>query len=497
MALSTDTMAQMALKFLLGKSDTNYAQKGPNNEAEAYNLIIAASKVWVDIIPTTPPAHDTAIVSCLDGGSGNYAKADLVADPTSNGQAFFAVYPTGHPNVGERVKNAIAPNYGTGYEAQLYAGATLIGGGDARNWIYQYESGVLFQQTASASPTPTTIKLYVYIGETLASKIASGLLTGATGATGVAGATGPVGATGIAGASGTIGLDGASGATGVQGASGIDGASGYIGVDGASGATGPIGATGLGASGATGADGATGPVGATGPIGATGVDGASGASGATGVQGASGVIGVDGASGASGATGVQGASGIGATGIDGASGATGATGVQGASGPTGIDGASGATGPVGATGAGEPGATGSIGPDGASGATGPVGATGIADFITGTFTNDDLVGTILTITHTRGNVILPFIVSDDDGNNIAFDTTAVIFSNNQITIDFTGFGALVGTWKYAFGGSSAPGATGPAPSGLSGTKIYYVADTSGGSPTRKLTFINGILVSET
>jgi hypothetical protein len=32
---------------------------------------------------------------------------------------------------------------------------------------------------------------------------------------------------------------------------------------------------------------------------------------------------------------------------------------------------------------------------------------------------------------------------------------------------------------------------------LSGTKVYYVSDTSGGSTTRKLTFINGILTSET
>lgn len=32
---------------------------------------------------------------------------------------------------------------------------------------------------------------------------------------------------------------------------------------------------------------------------------------------------------------------------------------------------------------------------------------------------------------------------------------------------------------------------------LSGTKVYYVADSSGGAVTRKLTFINGILTSET
>lgn len=34
-------------------------------------------------------------------------------------------------------------------------------------------------------------------------------------------------------------------------------------------------------------------------------------------------------------------------------------------------------------------------------------------------------------------------------------------------------------------------------SGLSGTKVYYVADTSGGAVTRKLTFVDGILTSET
>lgn len=31
---------------------------------------------------------------------------------------------------------------------------------------------------------------------------------------------------------------------------------------------------------------------------------------------------------------------------------------------------------------------------------------------------------------------------------------------------------------------------------LSGTKVYYVADTSGGAVTRKLTFSNGVLISE-
>ena len=32
---------------------------------------------------------------------------------------------------------------------------------------------------------------------------------------------------------------------------------------------------------------------------------------------------------------------------------------------------------------------------------------------------------------------------------------------------------------------------------LAGTHVYYVSDTSGGSPTRKLTFVDGVLTSQT
>ena len=33
--------------------------------------------------------------------------------------------------------------------------------------------------------------------------------------------------------------------------------------------------------------------------------------------------------------------------------------------------------------------------------------------------------------------------------------------------------------------------------GLAGAKVYYVADTSGGAVTRKLTFTDGVLTAET
>lgn len=55
----------------------------------------------------------------------------------------------------------------------------------------------------------------------------------------------------------------------------------------------------------------------------------------------------------------------------------------------------------------------------------------------------------------------------------------------------TGVGTLTGIVKG--NGTSAFSAITP----LSGTKIYYVADSSGGAVTRKLTFTDGILTSET
>lgn len=49
--------------------------------------------------------------------------------------------------------------------------------------------------------------------------------------------------------------------------------------------------------------------------------------------------------------------------------------------------------------------------------------------------------------------------------------------------------------KYPIASTDGQLVDGPAP--LAGTKIYYVADSSGGDVTRKLTFVDGILTAET
>jgi hypothetical protein len=142
-------------------------------------------------------------------------------------------------------------------------------------------------------------------------------------------------------------------------------------------------------------------------------------------------------------------------------------GLTGMTGPDGIQGLTGTTGPqgeVGLTGmTGPQGLTGMTGPDGM---TGPAGATGVVDFIAGTFVYADLVAGILTIVHSKGNAILPFVITDNNGQNATLDSTAVTFSNNQITVDLISSGIITGTWGYAFGGSAETGATGPTgPSG--------------------------------
>ena len=185
--------------------------------------------------------------------------------------------------------------------------------------------------------------------------------------------------------------------------------------------------------------------------------------------------------GATGATGPQG--------LIGPAGAAGAIGPQGPQGIQGAEGADGASGPQGLAGAtGPQGPQGSQGPPGNMGPQGPAGETPL--FLSGSFTNVNLSGGILTLTHTNGNVCLPFVITDNSGKNVTLDSAAIVFSNNQITVDLAVFGSLPGTWKYAFGGlPGAQGATGPqgpsgsgnvvGPSGAADSQIAVFDGTTG------------------
>jgi len=160
MALTDITLSLIAFKNLLGKSQTDN-NKGLGNEAEGIFFNIPSNTIFMDNIDETPSiAISEGIVELI-------SQADLISDPTSNGHAFFALYPTGHPLAGQRIKNAISPTFGFQYEIKVYdTGSNQISVNDPRDWIYQYNSGVFFQQDL-VGLDPSKADLYVYTGTTL------------------------------------------------------------------------------------------------------------------------------------------------------------------------------------------------------------------------------------------------------------------------------------------------------------------------------------------
>jgi hypothetical protein len=203
MSFTNTNKTIVAFKNLLGKSMTD-PSKELGNEAEGIFLNIPGSAVWTSPININPAIAITQQVV-------EFVTANLVADPTSNGHSFFAVSSTqitgGNPlkigasyfviapsvmtdgstnvnlmtgttfvatmptlssgTVVERIMNAVPPSYGFQYEAKPFAGITPIPVNDVKNWIYQYNSGIFFQQNLVGS-TPTSINVYRYIGNTLA-----------------------------------------------------------------------------------------------------------------------------------------------------------------------------------------------------------------------------------------------------------------------------------------------------------------------------------------
>ncbi|MEI8244636.1 MAG: hypothetical protein WCI51_02330 [Lentisphaerota bacterium] len=100
------------------------------------------------------------------------------------------------------------------------------------------------------------------------------------------------------------------------------------------------------------------------------------------------------------------------------------------------------------------------------------------------FTNDDLAGGILTITHDMGDVVLPGMITNNNGKNETIDSKNITFGNNQILVDLNILSPLTGTWRYAFGG--LPGATGPAstvpgPAGVQGVSTRYAKGNISGA----------------
>jgi hypothetical protein len=186
MAFSTALQAQIAFKNLLGKSQT-YDLKGPINEPVGINFDIPSSNVMMDRLGPTPSDAVTA-------GIAVQVTATLTVDPESNGYAYLTYWPSTPPSgtdvknsnkpyaygvgslegisANQKMTNIISDSFGSLYQAQPFdSNGNDIKPLDAREWIFQYNSGVFYQGNITvngvAVTTPATIKVYYFIGSRL------------------------------------------------------------------------------------------------------------------------------------------------------------------------------------------------------------------------------------------------------------------------------------------------------------------------------------------
>ena len=69
----------------------------------------------------------------------------------------------------------------------------------------------------------------------------------------------------------------------------------------------------------------------------------------------------------------------------------------------------------------------------------------------GTFTNASLTAGVLTITHNKGlSAPYTLMLKIFDNNSKEVYADVVTGLTNTITVDFTSYGTLTGTWGYAY-----------------------------------------------
>jgi hypothetical protein len=165
----------LAYKHVLGQSMTqNTTQE--YDELYAIKFNVSADSIFVDYISEDP--------SIAISGSDPVAvliNADLVEIPDTNGHAYMAVYPNPLPSnapfgavIGQRIINGISPMFGADYRSSLLSNSTPILPNDERCWVYQYNSGILYQEKTDGL-TPTKLQLYVYRGQLLSSALTNTL----------------------------------------------------------------------------------------------------------------------------------------------------------------------------------------------------------------------------------------------------------------------------------------------------------------------------------
>jgi hypothetical protein len=190
MPLTDTSKIALALKKLQGKAQTD-------NLKEIYNESkYSAPNVYAGTIPSLeiPPTPANSSLYSLTTSNGinavEYLRLPLVADPSSNGHAFYATLPADYESNSLQQKRGrtpwqngtplystagkiqiVPPLYGLRYEAVPYIGGTtakgtgtVIPSGDDRDWVLDYFNGVFFQQDLTGA-APNYLECLVYVGD--------------------------------------------------------------------------------------------------------------------------------------------------------------------------------------------------------------------------------------------------------------------------------------------------------------------------------------------
>ena len=179
MAILDNTKLDTLFKSFLNKARTSSnKQFFEENIPTSYD--VHASEVYLEEIPSIPPAGNTDVVK-------KYEKIVLTKDKSVSNNLAWVALPTwsndwssgSATNISDIYKNFISPKYGTGYIVKVFKGdGTRIPELDATDWIFDYKAGVLTFQNdpgmdGSTEEKSIYIEVYQYIGRTAADGIGS------------------------------------------------------------------------------------------------------------------------------------------------------------------------------------------------------------------------------------------------------------------------------------------------------------------------------------
>lgn len=195
MSLTTATMATAALKKALGFANTDIA-KSIGNEQYKTGFSTSASSVFGDVVPSDP---DKVSLYQITSGTVEFVRLKMVADPTSNGHAYFACLPDDYTtNSANPLKTSKPTTYANGkrlvdtagviqivpssfdpkYEATPYSTGTGVKGSgviippaDARDWFIDPYNGVFFQQGSGSDSVVSYLECYIWVGGFLSDRL--------------------------------------------------------------------------------------------------------------------------------------------------------------------------------------------------------------------------------------------------------------------------------------------------------------------------------------